>query len=201
MTLTCKLEIKSKDCNVRQWSGGADGKAIMYNGITSKPYKYQENVDLQSTNSLIIKNVSESDVNVNYTCSCDFNSFKKKVSLEEKLFHCKFKYSWCVRKKIADFYFALPTHVLYNHYRIYENIQLQSWKMVLVWINQQNDLRRWIFLCKHPWNYICVSTYLSSHITKTRSWKYDISQIRVYKSKKSFNNTAKTILRLRLMNL
>ncbi|CAC5399422.1 unnamed protein product [Mytilus coruscus] len=88
ITLTCEIEIKSKDCSVRQWSGGPDGKAIMYNGITSKSYKYQEKVDLQSTNfSFIIKSFMETDVNVNYTCSCDFKSFKKKLSLEEKLFH------------------------------------------------------------------------------------------------------------------
>ncbi|CAG2255181.1 unnamed protein product [Mytilus edulis] len=88
ITLTCKIEIKSKDCRVRQWSGGPGGKAIMYNGITSKRYKYQESVDLQSTSfSLIIKSLLESDVNVNYTCSCDFKSFKKKLVLKEKLFY------------------------------------------------------------------------------------------------------------------
>lgn len=98
VALTCEIRIKAKDCSVRQWSGGQGGKAIMYNGITSKPFKYQEKVDLQSTNfSLIIKNVLESDVNVNYTCSCDFKSFKKKLSLEEKLFYCKFKYIYVVQ--------------------------------------------------------------------------------------------------------
>lgn len=83
--------LNSKDCPVRQWSGGPDHNGLMYNGYSSNEEKYEEEANL-STNqfSLKIKNFSESDVNVNYTCSCGFSTFTQKLILNNTHFHCKF---------------------------------------------------------------------------------------------------------------
>ncbi|XP_063397716.1 uncharacterized protein LOC134682048 [Mytilus trossulus] len=77
----------SKDCPVRQWSGGTYGRGLMYNGFSSNEEKYEENVNLLSTQfSLIIKNFSITDINVNYTCSCGFYANTRTLQLDEKRF-------------------------------------------------------------------------------------------------------------------
>lgn len=88
--LTCHLKdifIKSKDCAVRQWSGGPDRRGLVYNGYSSDNTKYEEDVHMGSNEfSLIIKNLTESDVHVNYSCSCGFNTFTKNLSVNENSF-------------------------------------------------------------------------------------------------------------------
>lgn len=80
----------SKDCPVRQWSGGTDGRGLMYNGFSSNEEKYEEKVNLLSSQfSLIIKNFSITDINVNYTCSCGFFASTHQLQLDEKCFQCK----------------------------------------------------------------------------------------------------------------
>lgn len=57
-------------CNnfTRIWSKGAT--QIIANGVTSMPAKYSEALDAANNQfSLIIRNLSESDLNVVYTCS------------------------------------------------------------------------------------------------------------------------------------
>lgn len=76
------------DCSVRQWSGGPDNKGLVYNGYSSNETKYGEYLD-SYTFSLIIKNLSESDLNVLYTCSCGFDSFTDSLSMEKNTFYCK----------------------------------------------------------------------------------------------------------------
>lgn len=77
----------SKDCPVRQWSGGTDGRGLMYNGFSSNEEKYEEKVNLLSSQfSLIIKNFSITDINVNYTCSCGFFASTHQLQLDEKCF-------------------------------------------------------------------------------------------------------------------
>ncbi|VDI14530.1 Hypothetical predicted protein [Mytilus galloprovincialis] len=77
----------SKDCPVRQWSGGSDGRGLMYNGFSAKEGKYEEKVNLLSRQfSLIIKNFSIIDINVNYTCSCGFYASTHTLNLDEKRF-------------------------------------------------------------------------------------------------------------------
>lgn len=91
IVLVCIIDDKllsSRDCLVRQWSGGPDHKGLVYNGYSSNETKYGEYLELESdTFSLIIKNLSESDVNVLYTCSCGFDSFTNSLSMEENTFH------------------------------------------------------------------------------------------------------------------
>lgn len=83
--------LNSKDCPVRQWSGGPERKGLMYNGYSSNEQKYEEKENLTTSQfSLKIKNFSESDVNVNYTCSCGFSTFTQKLALNNTRFNCKF---------------------------------------------------------------------------------------------------------------
>ncbi|CAC5356748.1 unnamed protein product [Mytilus coruscus] len=77
----------SKDCPVRQWSGGTDGRGLMYNGFSSNEEKYEEKANLLSSQfSLIIRNFSITDINVNYTCSCGFYASTHKLQIDEKRF-------------------------------------------------------------------------------------------------------------------
>ncbi|XP_076108507.1 uncharacterized protein LOC143076567 [Mytilus galloprovincialis] len=88
--LTCYtfLPLKnSKDCPVRQWSGGTNGRGLMYNGVSVNDEKYEEKVNLLSSQfSLIIKNFSITDINVNYTCSCGFYASTHTLNLDGKHF-------------------------------------------------------------------------------------------------------------------
>ncbi|CAC5394840.1 unnamed protein product [Mytilus coruscus] len=89
--LTCDTGdtlIKSEDCPVRQWSGGPLHKGLVYNGFSSDNHKYEEYLNSQPNKfSLIIKNLTESDVDASYTCSCGFNTFTKTLMLEDNLFY------------------------------------------------------------------------------------------------------------------
>ncbi|XP_052075221.1 uncharacterized protein LOC127712671 isoform X2 [Mytilus californianus] len=89
--LTCNTGdnlIKSKDCPVRQWSGGPQHKGLVYNGFSSDNHKYEEYLNSQPNKfSLIIKNLTESDVDASYTCACGFNTFTKTLMLEGNLFY------------------------------------------------------------------------------------------------------------------
>lgn len=77
----------SKDCPVRQWSGGSDGRGLMYNGFSSNEEKYEEKANLSTSQfSLIIRNLNITDINVNYTCSCGFYASTHKLQLDEKRF-------------------------------------------------------------------------------------------------------------------
>ncbi|XP_071178682.1 uncharacterized protein [Mytilus edulis] len=91
IVLTCHLEYiltNPKDCPVRQWSGGPKRIGLVYNGYSSDYNKYEEDVNLGSMEfSLIIKKLAESDINVNYTCSCEFHSSTQNLSLDKNSFH------------------------------------------------------------------------------------------------------------------
>ncbi|CAG2248494.1 unnamed protein product [Mytilus edulis] len=91
IVLTCHLEdilTNPKDCPVRQWSGGPDRRGLVYNGYSSNNNKYEEDKNFGSFDfSLIIKNLTESDINVNYSCSCGFHSSTHNLSLNENWFH------------------------------------------------------------------------------------------------------------------
>ncbi|CAC5384098.1 unnamed protein product [Mytilus coruscus] len=88
---TCHLEdilTNPKDCPVRQWSGGPERRGLMYNGYSSDKNKYEEDLNFGSFEfSLIIKNLTESDINVNYSCSCGFYSSTSNLSINENWFH------------------------------------------------------------------------------------------------------------------
>lgn len=91
IVLTCYLEDIStnpKDCPVRQWSGGPKRKGLVYNGYSSDNNKYMEYANRDSFQySLIIRHLAESDINVNYTCTCGFHTSTKNLSLDENTFH------------------------------------------------------------------------------------------------------------------
>lgn len=115
--------LNSKDCPVRQWSGGPDHNGLMYNGYSSNEEKYEEEANL-STNqfSLKIKTFSESDVNVNYTCSCGFSTFTQKLILNNTHYHCKFSFikryliSRLVYELLDDSLFAIIVTVSKSHF-------------------------------------------------------------------------------------
>ncbi|CAC5421876.1 unnamed protein product [Mytilus coruscus] len=89
--LTCHLDeifTHPKDCTVRQWSGGPERRGLVYNGYSSDSNKYEEYTNMGSFEfSLIIKHLTESDIDVNYTCSCGFNTSTKNLSLDANSFH------------------------------------------------------------------------------------------------------------------
>ena len=81
--LTCKtghvLTDRGDGCGVRQWYSGQ--KHFLYNGVSKDATKYEDRTNLSSTEfSLVIKNYTESDLNINYTCSCDFEFYTKRLN-------------------------------------------------------------------------------------------------------------------------
>ena len=88
--LTCKTRQVLTDrgvCRVRQWYGGHKDNILLYNGVSADPTKYEDRTNISSTEfSLVIKNYTESDLNINYTFSCDFKSYTKCLGLNDKDF-------------------------------------------------------------------------------------------------------------------
>lgn len=89
--ITCYLEkisTHAEDCFVRKWSGGPKRSELVHNGISSDQNKYEERKNLQGYQfSLTVKKLEQSDINVNYTCSCGYPSFTKNLSLDENTFY------------------------------------------------------------------------------------------------------------------
>jgi hypothetical protein len=84
--LTCKTDRRGA-CQVRQWFGGHKNKLLLYNGVSVDATKYEDITNLSSTEfSLVIKSYTESDLNINYTCSCGFKSYTKHLALNDKDF-------------------------------------------------------------------------------------------------------------------
>ena len=90
ITLTCKtghVLTNRAECPVRQWYGGHKNKILLYNTISRYATKYEDKTNLSSTEfSLVIKNYTELDLNINYTCSCDFNYYTKRLALNDSNF-------------------------------------------------------------------------------------------------------------------
>jgi hypothetical protein len=92
--LTCKtghvLTDKVK-CLVRQWYGGQKDQLLLYNKVSRDVTKYEDRTNLSSTEfSLVIKNYNESDLNFNYTCTCGFKSYTKRLSINDNNFIGKY---------------------------------------------------------------------------------------------------------------
>lgn len=93
--LTCSF---GDDCNCPlaqrkiKWTDGQQKKLLLYDGLSKYPLKYTESLETDSF-SLIIKNFSKEDINVNYACHCGFK--KKELSLNKDefenkcVFHCQ----------------------------------------------------------------------------------------------------------------
>jgi hypothetical protein len=92
--LTCKTGHVLTDrvkCPVRQWYGGHKDKLLLYNAVSCDVTKYEDRTNVSSTEfSLVIKNYTESDLNINYTCSCGFKSYTKRLGLNDSNFIGKY---------------------------------------------------------------------------------------------------------------
>ena len=91
--LTCKtghvLTDRGDACRVRQWYSGQ--KRLVYNGVHIDATQYEDITNVSSTGfSLVIKNYTESDLNISYTCSCGFKSYTKHLALNDKDFIGKY---------------------------------------------------------------------------------------------------------------
>jgi hypothetical protein len=88
--LTCQtghVLTDTRECRVRQWYGGHKDKLLLYNKVSRDVTKYEDRTNLSSTEfSLVIKNYTESDININYTCSCGFKSYTKLLGLNDEDF-------------------------------------------------------------------------------------------------------------------
>ena len=76
-----KCETNLTFCDVRQFFGGAPNGMLLYSGKSSDSRKYVEifNKSTPSVFSLVIKNTTEADLNVNYACSYGKEEFQKKL--------------------------------------------------------------------------------------------------------------------------
>ena len=94
--LTCKTGHVLTDrvkCPVRKWHGGHKNKLLLYNKVSRDVTKYEDRTNVSSTDfSLVIRNYTESDLNINYTCSCGIKlkSYKKFLGLNDKDFIGKY---------------------------------------------------------------------------------------------------------------
>ena len=92
--LTCKTGHVLTDrveCPIRQWYGGHKDKLLLYNKVSRDVTKYEDRTNLSSTEfSLVIKNYTESDININYTCSCGFKSYTKRLGINNNNFIGKY---------------------------------------------------------------------------------------------------------------
>ena len=94
--LTCKtghVLTERAECPVRQWYAGHKNKILLYNKVSRNVTKYEDRTNMSSTEfSLVIKNYTESDLNINYTCSCGvkLKSYTKFLGLNDKDFIGKY---------------------------------------------------------------------------------------------------------------
>ena len=88
--LTCKTGHVLTDrveCPVRQWYSGHKDKLLLYNKVSRDVTKYQDRTNLSSTEfSLVIKSYTESNLNINYTCSCGLKFYTKLLGLNDEDF-------------------------------------------------------------------------------------------------------------------
>ena len=76
-------------CRVRQWFSGQ--KRLLFNGVPIDATHYENRTNVSFTEfSLVIKNYTESDLNINYTCSCGFKSYTKRLGLNNNNFIGKY---------------------------------------------------------------------------------------------------------------
>ena len=84
--LACKTDKRSA-CSVRQWYIGDQNKLLLYNDASVDATKYEDITNRSSTEfSLVIKSYTESDLNINYTCACDFEYCTQRLGLNDNNF-------------------------------------------------------------------------------------------------------------------
>jgi len=88
--LTCKTRHVLTDrvkCPVRQWYSSHNNTLLLYNKVSRDVTKYEDRTNLSSTEfSLVIKNYTESDLNIKYTCSCGVKSYTRRLGLNDNNF-------------------------------------------------------------------------------------------------------------------
>ncbi|XP_063401822.1 uncharacterized protein LOC134686061 [Mytilus trossulus] len=83
VTLSCKVPASMQCCEkTRKWKGGKSQKLLMFNGSSANSSKYQEVVKKNGFD-LEIKDFTEDDMNVNYSCFYEFLSYSKNLTIEE----------------------------------------------------------------------------------------------------------------------
>ena len=92
--LTCKtgyVLTNRTECPVRQWYSGHTDKLLLYNEVSRDVTKYEDRTNLSSTEfSLVIKKYTESDLNINYACSCGIKSYTRRLGLNDSNFIGKY---------------------------------------------------------------------------------------------------------------
>lgn len=72
--------------SLRSWKDGT-GKALITNGVTTLPNKYKETINASSLQfSLLIYNLTVSDLNINYQCQYGFDSSQQYLNMSESIF-------------------------------------------------------------------------------------------------------------------
>lgn len=90
--LQCNISDEVSNCSKKtfQWIGGPMHRSICYNNNCTIFDKY-EVIKHVCMYTLLIHNFSEKDVNCDYTCSYGVSRMRRKLSLDEKNFICKYK--------------------------------------------------------------------------------------------------------------
>lgn len=86
VTLSCIVPASRPCCEkTRKWKRGRgrSQKLILFNGSSANSSKYQEVVKKNGFD-LVIKDFSEDDMNVNYSCFYEFLSYSKNLTIEEE---------------------------------------------------------------------------------------------------------------------
>ncbi|XP_052072862.1 uncharacterized protein LOC127710945 [Mytilus californianus] len=77
--------VSKQQADLRHWTGGQKYDLLCMNGQCLNPSKYEMLTRNTSQDfGLLIHNLSESDLNCQYTCSCGFSDFTKNLSVEPK---------------------------------------------------------------------------------------------------------------------
>lgn len=89
--LTCTVHGISKINTevTRQFAKGNNGVLLCYNGHIKQKGKYKEILSNGNKFSLMINNVTESDVNSIYQCRYSFSTVKQMIGINEMNFECK----------------------------------------------------------------------------------------------------------------
>ncbi|CAC5357909.1 unnamed protein product [Mytilus coruscus] len=77
--------VSKQQADLRHWTGGQKYDLLCMNGQCLNPSKYEMLTRNTSQDfGLLIHNLSESDLDCQYTCSCGFSDFTKNLSVEPK---------------------------------------------------------------------------------------------------------------------
>lgn len=92
LILTCTVHgiAKINPDVTRQFAKGSNGDLLCYNGHITQTSKYEEILSGGNKFSLMINNVTESDVNSIYQCRYRFSTVKQMIGINEMNFECKY---------------------------------------------------------------------------------------------------------------